>query len=799
MRWLMRLSLVLAALIALGAGGGYLYLRSSLPQISGTIIVPGATGPIQVIRDRHGVPHIYAQNPNDAYFGLGFVHAQDRLWQMEVNRRIAAGRLSELFGASTVDTDKFLRTIGIRDQAERSIGRLDSVTRAGLDAYAAGVNAFLATRRGALPPEFVFFRHEPEPWTPADSVAWVKMMAWDLSGNWSTELARLRLLRRLSPQQIAEFFAPYPGEAPIELAGLDEAHFAAARRLELDRLAAIMPAPPEGIGSNNWAVSGARSATRKPLLANDPHLGLATPAIWYFAHMSAPGLDVIGASLPGVPAIVLGRTQRVAWAFTNTGPDTQDLYLERVDAKDPSQYQTPDGWRNFEVRREIIRVKDQPPVELEVRISRHGPIISDVLKDARGLAESDIAIAFAWTALRDDDLTAQAAFRIGGAASAAELRAALIDFHSPQQNVVFADVDGNIGFFAPGRVPVRSPENNLRGLLPAPGWDARYDWQGFIPYDELPQSSNPRAGKIVTANHKIVPDNYPHFLTSEWTEPYRARRIEDLLAEREVHSIESFQRLQADVSSLMAKDFLPILLAAPVDGADSLAMRERLARWDGSMAGTRPEPLLFAAWYRELTRLVYADELGDQFDSLWRPRPIFLHNVLTDVAGQSRWCDDVATRETETCADMIDRALDRAIADLRLRYGTDPERWTWGAAHVATGNHRPFSRVPVLRDLFEIRVPTPGDTYSVNVGRHDIRNESAPFANVHSASLRAIYDLADLDRSLFIHSTGQSGNVLSPLFDSFAEPWSRVEYVAMTTRRDDILAGALGTLVLQPR
>jgi penicillin amidase len=799
MRWILRIALVLAAAIVVAAAGGYVYMRGSLPQLSGTIAVAGIDAPVQIVRDRHGIPHILAHSRNDAYFGLGFAHAQDRLWQMEINRRTAAARLSELFGDSTVDTDKFLRTLGIRRSAGRTLEHLSADVRRGLDAYAAGVNAFLATRSGPLPPEFLVFGVEPEAWTPADSLGWGKMMAWDLGGNWSNELARMRLANRLTPQQLAEFFPPYPGDAPVSLADLRSLYRAAAGAIDLAALTTRAPIAPEGLGSNNWVLRGSATATGKPLLANDPHLGLAAPAVWYFAHLSAPGLEVIGATLPGVPGIVLGRNQRIAWGFTNTGPDTQDLFLEMVDPADPGRYMTPSGPAAFERREEIIRVRGSDPITLQVRATRHGPVISDVAKSVGQAMAPGFAIAFAWTTLRDDDLTAQALMGMSAAHDWPSFVAALRDFHSPQQNIVYADIDGNIGFIAPGRVPVRRADNDLKGLAPAPGWDARYDWSGFVPFDELPRAYNPAKGRIATANHKIVPDSYPHYITSEWTEPYRAARIEEMLAARKVHSVASFREMQADVASAMARDFLPLLLAAPPAGERERAGRDLLARWDGAMAGSRPEPLIFQAWYRELTRLVYADELGKDFESLWRPRPLFLFNVLSDRDGQSRWCDDVTTPATENCPEMVGRALGRALADLDRRYGADMGRWRWDEAHTAVSDHKPFSKIAVLRHLFEVRVPTPGDAYSVNVGRNDIRNEAAPFLNLHAASLRAIYDLGDLDNSLFIHSTGQSGNVLSPLYDNFAAPWANVEYLPMTTRRDAFETGALGTLTLRPR
>ena len=794
MKMILRAFLALALLFALAAAAGYAWLRQSLPQLEGTLTLSGLMAPVEIVRDRHGVPHIYAGSVEDAQFALGFVHAQDRLWQMEMNRRIGAGRLSEAIGAAALDTDKFLRTLGARRAAEATLKRLSAEARGQLDAYANGVNAFLAQRAGPLPPEFLLTGVAPEPWQSADSVAWTKMMAWDLGGNWRSELLRMRLAKKLSTKQIGEFLPPYPGDAPLAIAD----YGALYRQLDASKLASIaIPGLAEAGASNNWVMAGSRTASGKPLLANDPHLGLAVPAVWYFAHLSAPGYEVMGATLPGVPGVVLGRNQRIAWGMTNTYPDVQDLYVERVDAA--GQVLSPQGWQKLATRSEVIKVKGQADVALTVRESRHGPLISDVFKPAAEALPPGYALALAWTALREDDLSMMAAGKFAGAGNWNEFLAAARDVHSPQQNIVYADTDGNIGFVAPGRVPVRKPANDLKGQAPAPGWEAKYDWDGFIAFEDLPQSYNPASGEVMTANHKIVPKDYPHYLTSEWNPPYRADSIAQLLGETPKHTTQSFARIQADTVSLQVREILPLLLKARPQGAEAQQVLQQLGRWNADMAAASAEPLIVSAWLRELGRLIYADELGDMFDGAWEHRAVFMRNVLADTGGQGRWCDDVTTPAKESCADLLPRALDLALADLKRRYGDDRKQWRWGKAHFALSEHRPFGRQPQLARFFDVRVPSPGDTYTVNVGRNTLPNDSAPFASRHSASLRAVYDLAEPDKSMYIHSTGQSGNLLSPLYENFAERWSRAEYIPMSMKRSDALAGSLGTLRLQPR
>ncbi|TAN51313.1 MAG: penicillin acylase family protein, partial [Betaproteobacteria bacterium] len=505
MRLVLKLFLGLLATLAVAVGAGYLYLRQSLPRTEGEIRIAGISAAVEIQRDRYGIPHIFAQRDEDAIFALGYVHAQDRLWQMEMNRRIGAGRLAEILGPSALETDRFLRTLGVRRAAEANLRGIDAQARSLLEAYAAGVNAFLAGNP-VLPPEFWLTGARPEPWTPADSATWTKMVAWDLGGNWRNELLRMRLSKTLPLARIHEFVAPYPGEAPPEIADLKTLYGSLDRggvqlAEDADRLLALAPGePPEGVGSNNWVVSGAHSTSGKPLLANDPHLGLTAPPVWYLAHLSVAGRNVIGATFPGVPAIVLGRNDRIAWGFTNTGPDVQDLYLEKLDAA--GNYLTPDGPRAFTVIEESIRVKGAPDEPLQIRVSRHGPVISDVSRAAADQAPRGYVIAFAWTALLEDDRTLQAAHKIARAGNWQDFLSAARDYQVPQQNMVYADVEGNIGFVAPGRIPVRKPENDLKGLAPAPGWDARYDWAGWIAFEQLPQQYNPASGRLWSANEK---------------------------------------------------------------------------------------------------------------------------------------------------------------------------------------------------------------------------------------------------------------------------------------------------------
>lgn len=779
------------------------YRQASLPVHEGTFMVPGLQQPVRIERDTHGVPNIVAATERDATFALGYAHAQDRLWQMEMNRRIAAGRLAEVLGEPALDTDKFLRTIGIARTAQRIYENLDAEHRDLLDAYAAGVNAYLSKRGGPLPPEFYLTRApKPGPWTPADSIGWSLMMAWDLARySYSRELRRFQLSQRFSVAEINDFYPPYPGDpAPVT-----------ADYVELYRLlglkptnVAVLTAPGiglgdgEGLGSNNWVASGRRTVSGKPILANDPHLGLTTPSVWYFAGMQAPGLKVMGATLPGVPGVVLGRNDRIAWAFTNTGVDQQDLYLERINPEQPGEYQTPDGWARFATRVERVLVKGGVDVELTVRETRHGPVISGLASVEKSFKQPQFALALRWSALEPDDTTIAAIRALNKARNIDQAERALAQFQVVTQSALVADVDGKIGMMVTGRIPMRDPANDLQGIVPAPGWDARYDWRGYLPIEKAPRSRDPASGLIVTANHKVVVSTYPHHLTYDWFLPYRAKRVEQLLEARGKHDVATFKTIQADVTSFAARDMLALLQdSQPLTAAGRDAFA-RLKAWDFQMKADAAEPLIYHAWMRELKHRIFADDFGvltDDFVDQAELTSTLLH-VLSGRAKARDWCDDRSTEQRfETCNSQAGAALDTAVTQLTQMSGRDVAGLRWGEVHRAVADHRPMSSVPGIRRLFELRTAYPGDAHTINVGSLSNRTES-PFSTRHTATLRAIYDLAALEsNSFWILSNGQAGNPFSDFYASMLPLWRDVQYVPMRPPS----AREATTLELKPR
>jgi penicillin amidase len=567
-------------------------------------------------------------------------------------------------------------------------------------------------------------------------------------------------------------------------------------------MAGAPPSGVEGAGSNNWVVAGTHTASGKPLLANDPHLKLSAPALWYFARLEAPGLKMAGATMPGLPLVVLGQNERIAWGFTNTGPDVQDLYLEQANPDDPSQYRTPEGWARYETHEEVIKVKGKPDVRVTTRSTRHGPVISDagVTDDLLGApgAKRPYAIAMQWTALDPQADLLSVGFQTTRASSVQAYIDASRGYVAPMQNMVVADVDGHIGFVAAGKVPVRKPENDLKGLVPAPGWDARYDWAGWVPAEATPRETDPPRGWIATANQRIHAPDYPHYLTSEWAAPWRHQRIEQLLRARDKHTPESLAAIQADVQSLEAAPLLPWLKQARSAHPLAAEAQRHLQGFDGTMAADRAAPLIFWAWSRHLAQRVFADEVGEALYERSLASRSFrdaLEGVL--ARNDAWWCDDKRTAAPETCAMQADAAFTDALEELQARFGSDVAQWHWSDAHQARSEHRPFSKVKALAKVFELRAPVGGDTFTVNVSRVGLKPDPTTgelYLDEHGPSLRAIYDLGDPRQSRFMHSSGQSGIVLSPLYRSFVQRWANVEYVPLWAQ-----GAPAHTLVLQPQ
>lgn len=788
--WTLRAIATVVVVGALALHGLYLHLHHSLPKVTGTAQAPGLAAKADIVRDAYGIPHIYAASKRDALFAEGYAHAQDRLAQMEFGVRFGKGRLSEIAGEIALPRDRFMRALDFQGLAARTYAALPAHTRAELDAYAAGVNAFIDRHTGPWPLEFTLLSVAPERWTPEDSIILTKILALQLAGNLNGELARATLLETQTPQFLKRLYPDLPGPLP-KIAEL----YPAAPSDHASLIPELMGA------SNNWAVSGARSKDGKPLLANDPHLGLGLPCVWYLAHLAFDGRNVIGASLPGVPGIILGRNDDVAWGYTNSEVDAQDLIIERVDPQNGDNYIAPDGSKPFTSRRETILVHGRPPVVETFRATDNGPVIPADLPSLAGLVPHGHVLALRWTALDDHDNTATAGLDAIEATSGAEFVSAMTNWASPTQNMVYADRGGTIGLLVAGRMPLRSPDNDTLGLLPVPGWDAVYGWTGNVPTAQWPQMVNPEDGLLATANNKVVGDDYPYPLGYEWDRDARVRRIRQLLEARPVHDVASFAAIQQDTVSLEARDLVPKLIAnlAMHPPQDPLATegRIRLADWDGDMRADRPEPLLFAAWLREIERGLIGDDLEDQTDSVTGWRFDLVSAVVGDNPMTQKLCDDVTTPGVEDCSVVIADAFDRALATLAGQYGRRMIDWRWGAVHEALLPSRTLAAFPVLGAMLARNVPSGGSADTIDRGETWFASKT-PFANIHASTYRAVYDLGNPQGSVFIIAGGQSGNPFSRHYDDLIGKWSTGGYVPMVTDRAAIEAGFHETLTLAP-
>jgi penicillin amidase len=790
---------VIAVALLVAASVGLWWLDASLPELSGSYTVTGITEPARIVRDKNGVPHIYAETYEDAMYALGFVHAQDRLFQMESQRRIGAGRMSEVAGSSTVGLDRMMRALGLYRRAEADFQHLERDTQRALEAYAAGVNAYLTHRREKLPPEFLIIG-EPEPWKPADTLVWGKLMALNLSTGWREKLLRAVFVQHLGAEKAAAFFPPYPANGPVTLQRDRAAVPAEALPSDVPALALWRSLPElllrRGL-SNQWVSAGARTDSGKPILANDPHLALDAPSRGSLVRIDTPQVKLAGASVPGVGGIVLGNNGHIAWGVTTSYIDTEDLVIERIDPEQPDHYLTPEGGKPFTTRTEKIRVRFGADVTMTVRETRHGPVLDDTIAARfRPKLEPGHLLALHAPWLEPNDTTADALRHLHYARNWDDFGVALAKFVAPVQNFLYADTAGNIGYYVPGRIPARKEDN---GGLPRPGWSESRATVPYIPFAELPHAFNPQKGFIVNANNRIVGPEYPYFLSREWGDHYRAERIEALLGAGGKQSADTTAAIQGDHVSLMARDLLRFMMQIPaermpkaVSAAPALAL---LRNWDGTMDRNRAEPLIFTVWLAALNRRLYADELGDWGAEFVSLRPDVVKLILTK---HTEWCDDTTTTPVETCPEMLALSLGDALAWIEARYGSQVSRWRWGAAHHAEMRHRLFSVLPVINGFGTLSIEADGDGRTVNKADMFVRDAKAPYAARHGAGFRGIYTLADLDASRFILSTGPSGHPLSRFYDSMLKDWRDVRYVTLARTREEAEKGAAGIIDLKP-
>jgi penicillin amidase len=809
LRKLLYVLLGLVLLVVLLAAGARWYVGRAEADPSRGAVLPGLSAPVEVWRDSLGVPHVWARDEADLFRAVGYVHAQDRLWQMELFRRVADGRMAEVLGPRLVDTDRFLRTLGMGRSAGDIERTLDPASRRLLQAYADGVNAWIDHHPGPLPPEFLALRFRPEHWTVRNTLAIGKIMAWDLA-DWNLGLDLQRATEAVGPELARDLAPDYPawgatilgadaqwaGKAgtasPASPASPTSSTppaggngLAVGRRsaVPLPRVPALALALLDGVStanaSNAWVIGGSRTRSGKPILANDTHLALRAPSLWYLGAIHGGTIEAAGMMIPGVPAIVIGHSKRVAWGFTNAMVDDVDFFVEQVDPADPARYRTPEGWARFESRPETIRVKGAAPVVQTVHTSRHGPVLSDVDERVKGKV-----LAMRWTAqFPSTEMTAM--LGMNQARNAAEFMQALHAFNNPHQNVVFADVDGNFGYWMAGRVPVRRGGD---GILPVPGWTGEGDWTGWLAFDQHPHVLNPAEGFVATANNRQLPaaSGYPFRIANDWAEPYRAMRIREMVTAGRALTAADVAREQMDVRDGMAARYRPIAIRAARLANDDVAYRA-LAGWSGDAATDSRGAAFFYVWLENLRHRIGDDE--------FRGKPVYFPRTALEHVldrGGGAWVDDVRTAKVET----FDEQIAGAMRDAAATVGTK----TWGELHVTEIQH-PLGVVGALNRSLGLNIgpfPNGGSGNTVKVAGYGGR--TPPFVNAYGPSQRHVVDMADVDgQGGFVVPTGESGLPTSRHYRDQTPMWRTGRLWLIPLDRQRAASRRVSRMVLEPR
>jgi penicillin amidase len=814
--WILVVLLVLIIFISIY---GFITIRRSFPKIEGNITISGLLEEVEIIRDPLGVPHIYAKNEHDLFIAQGFVHAQDRFFQMDLWRHIGAGRLAEMFGDSQVETDIFLRTMGWTRIAQEEIDNLDQKTLNILQAYAEGVNAYLEEHRGAsLSFEYLLLGllspdYEPEPWELVHTMTWAKVMAFDLSGSstgWQ-DLIRAQIVKQVGEEKAKVLDPAYPSNHPFIVPESTAMESLIHNASKVDE---NLPDPDPTsssiiswintgpiLGSNSWVISGARTTTGSPLLANDPHLGIQMPAIWYEVGLHCQPVsescrfNVTGFSFAGDPGVIIGHNNNIAWGFTNVGPDVLDLFIEKINPENPNQYEVNGEWRDMTLVEETINVAGGEPIHITVRQTKHGPIYSDVGEAFDDLGEitdlevpSPYAVSVRWTALEPSTIF-RAILNMDLASDWTSFRDALREFNVPSQNMIYADVNGNIGYQTPGNIPIRSSGD---GLLPVPGWTDEYEWQGYIPFDELPSSYNPSQGFIVTANNAIVGPEYPYLISKTWDLGYRANRITELIQTHDKLSIQDIQTIQGDNFHAMGPILIPILTGLTFEDERLAQYAKDLESWDYQNEADSREAAIFNAFWRHLLLETFSDEIPDNI-----PNSSYAFLIIENLVDQPQnpWWDDISTASIETRNEIFIRAFDRAILELEDILGKNDKEWKWGDLHTRT--FRSELGIGPLGLIFN-RGPysTDGGSSIVN---NNSWNEAQSYDVVVLPSMRMIVDLSNLDNSFTVHTTGQSGHAFHPNYIDMAELWGMNSLHPMLWSREQVEAAGGKTLTLTPK
>ncbi|WP_242045662.1 MULTISPECIES: penicillin acylase family protein [unclassified Calothrix] len=814
-------------------------VRQSFPVENGAIALTGLKAEVTVQRDRWGVPHIYAANSHDLFMAQGYIHAQDRFWQMDFWRHIGSGRLAEMFGSSQIATDKYLRTMGWARIAQQEITQVNAEMKGYLQAYADGVNAYLADHQGSkLSLEYAVLKflnpgYKPEPWQMLHSLTWGKVMAYDLGRNFEREIERTILLKTLNLAQVEELFPPYPQDLPVILPeeqkkqtgeenNFDETELIASSIAQvtaeitpaLQSLTQPMLAVEEligsrgiGIGSNNWVISGKLTATGKPILANDPHLAVQMPSIWYEVGLHCTTktaecpYNVTGFSFAGMLGIIIGHSDRIAWGVTNVEPDVMDLYIEKINPNNPNQYEVNGKWVDMQLVKETIKVAGSQPIEQTVRYTRHGPILSDVspkLQQLPGNQSIEIpqqyAVALRWTGLEPSTL-GSAIPLLNRAQNWQDFRTAAKNYDVPAQNLVYADIDGNIGYQMPGKFPIRAKGN---GRYPVPGWTDEYEWLGYIDFEQLPKSFNPPQGYIASANN-LVQTKYPYLITTDWVYGYRAQRIVEMITQAsQPLSLLDVELIQGDNRNLNAQNLVPLLKNISLNQPHLETARQLLVNWDLQLEMSSPAAALFEVFWKHLLADTFHDQLPQDYFPDGGDR---WYEVIKNIIKQpnSNWWDNRNTPQVENRDNILQQAFTAAVYELEQIQGKDPKSWNWGNLHSITFRNATLGKsgVAMIEALFNRGAfATAGNGETVNANRWKA-NKSFEVTDI--PSLRMIVDLKNLDNSLAIHAPGQSGHAFHKHYIDMVDPWRKIEYHPMLWEQENVNANTAAKLKLIPK
>lgn len=815
-RWSLRLALAMIGLLIAGVFLIYYLASQSLPEYEKTVGLPGVIEPTEIIRDTYNVPHIVAARDEDVFFGLGYAHAQDRLWQIMLMRRTAQGRLSELFGPETLQTDKLLRRLDLYSLAQSSVAAQSPDAHRALKAYAEGINARIyeinrdALGRGA--PEMFIFPTDISPWRPADSLAILKLMSVQLSGHLAKEVLRAKTSLQLNDaDRLSDIMPDAPGQVIADLeqySAVMPALGSLPQTAQSQTGSDLSPFPSAQMAgaSNVFAAAPFRAAAGGTLLANDPHLALTAPSIWYLAHLELTSGGVIGSTIPGIPAVLSGRSAKLGWGLTSSYLDDQDLLMEELDPERPEYYRAPEGYKKFRSRETIINIKDHAPVTITLRWSDNGPILPGTHYGISEITPRGHVAALSWIALGAADTSYTAGFNLMGAQTASQAVALLEDFHSPSQNVILADTE-QIAMKTIGVMPLRAASHQTQGRMPSLGWRTENRWKGRIDYAKNPEFINPDGGILGNTNNKVSSGEFPEHMSFDWGDSQRIQRWKRLMQGRKVHTRESFIEAQLDTVSFTARALLPLIgsdlwFTSQSAPQGTLARNRKtaldlLAEWNGEMNEHMPEPLIFSAWMRALQNRLIRDELGPLADKFAHMEPLFIERVFRNIDGAGQWCDVIQSGKLETCAEIARLALDDALVWLAEKYGSNMEALRWGEAHQALHRHETLGRVPLLGYFVNIYQPTSGGDNTLLRGKTS-GAEPEPFFNVHAAGYRGVYDFADPDSSVFVTATGQSGHFLSRHYDDLGQLWRRGEYIPMSLDLDLARAAAVGVTQITP-